>query len=309
MNTDLLSLSTLKKGDLVRLLSPASYPDKASVDYQIKVLEGWGLRCDTGEHVLSEYGFMAGTDAERLSDLNEAFRNPEVRAIIATRGGAGAYKIADDIDFDAVRLDPKPLLGFSDITSIHLALYHQVHIGGIPGCLYGTAAQMTAKQLLMSSDPVILKSRQEAVSAAIQFPGTATGRLIGGNLQSVANSIGVRMPNMHGAILFLEYHRAGLGTIDRYLTQLLRSGVLDGITGVALGSFEGAKGHIDRGWSVVDVLNDRLSKLNVPVIGGLYAGHELRDKHGEYDQSAVPLGSLAHIDVEKRTLTAESLLR
>lgn len=308
MKTDLRSLSKLNKGDLVRLVSPASYPNQSAIDQYISVLESWGLRCDTGKHVLSEFGYMAGTDAERLADLNKAFRDPQVRAIITTRGGAGAYRIADDIDFEAARADPKPLVGFSDITSLHLSLFEKCRLGGIHGCLYGATAQLSVRQLLMSTDPIILKRKTDAVSARVQFPGTAHGRVIGGNLQMVATSIGVRMPDLDGAILFLEYHRAGLGTIDRYLTQLHRSGALEGVVGVALGSFEKARDHVDRGWSVVDVLNDHLSKLNVPVLGGLYAGHDLTDKDGDHDQSAIPLGSLAHIDVEKGTLTVDSLM-
>ena len=80
----------------------------------VEVLESWGLRVDVGRHVLDEWGYMAGRDEDRLADLNDAFRDPTVRAIIATRGGAGAYRIADGVDFDAVRADPKPLVGFSD---------------------------------------------------------------------------------------------------------------------------------------------------------------------------------------------------
>jgi len=308
MKADLLDIPMLVKGDLVRLVSPASFPSQSDIDMQITVLESWGLRCDTGDHVLSEYGFMAGTDSERLSDLNEAFRDPQVRAVITTRGGAGAYKIADDIDFRAVRADPKPLIGFSDITALHLSLIEHCRVGGIHGCLYGTEAQTSVKQLLMSTKSITLHRKSDAVSAQIRFPGSAKGRLIGGNLQLVATSVGVRLPCMKGAILFLEHDRAGLGTIDRYLTQLLRSGVLEGIVGVVLGSFEKARDHVDRGWSVVDVLNDRLGKLNVPVLGGIYAGHDLRDSDGELDQSTLPLGTIAKIDVEKGTLTAESLM-
>jgi len=308
MKSELLDLPKIKKGDLVRLVSPASFPTQSDIDKQIHVLESWGLRCDTGEHVLSECGFMAGSDTERLRDLNDAFRDPQVRAIITTRGGAGAYKIADDIDFTAVCADPKPLVGFSDITSLHLSLFERCCVGGIHGCLYGTKAQSSVRQLIMSSDPIKLERKSEAVSAQIKFPGQAQGRLIGGNLQQVATSVGVRMPRMQGAILFLEYHRAGLGTIDRYLTQLIRSGALEGIVGVVLGSFESARDHIDRGWSVIDVLNEQLSRLNVPVLGGLYAGHDLKDVDGDHDQSAIPLGSLAHMDVEKGSLIVESLM-
>ena len=111
------------------------------------------------------------------------------------------------------------------------------------------------------------------------------------------------------AILFIEYHRnSGLGTVDRYLTQLIRSGALKEIAGVAVGSFEGFRDHTDRGWQVVDVLNDRLASLNVPVLGGIYAGHDLQDENGESDQYALPLGGSAILDVVKGSLTIESIV-
>ena len=99
MKTGLLCSPTLSPGDLVRLISPASFPPESDLATNIAVLESWGLRCDTGRHALDQHGFMAGTDADRLTDLNDAFRDTEVRAILTTRGGAGAYRIYDDIDF------------------------------------------------------------------------------------------------------------------------------------------------------------------------------------------------------------------
>lgn len=308
MTSSLLRSPILREGDLVRLLSPASYPTQDLIDQNVETLRSWGLRCDTGQHVLDQHGYMAGTDANRLNDVNTAFRDPEVRAIIAIRGGAGAYRISEGIDFAAVRNDPKPLVGFSDITSMHLSLYNHCQLGSIHGCLFGNTAQVSAKKLLMSTEPITLKHDPSAVSATIQIPGRAQGRLIGGNLQMVATSIGVNMPSMHGAILFLEYHRKGLGTIDRYLTQLLRSGTLDGIVGVALGSFEACRDYSDRGWTVTDVLGDRLRELNVPVLGGLYAGHDLTDKNGGLDQSTLPLGSFAAIDAGSGSITIESVM-
>ena len=251
---------------------------------------------------------MAGKDTDRLSDLNDAFRNPEVRAVIATRGGAGAYRIADDIDFEAVRSDPKLLVGFSDITYLHLSLLANAHVGGIHGCLNGDITQASTKQLLMTTDPITLLSNSTAVSAAVKMEGQAKGPIIGGNLQSVATSVGVRMPSMNGAILFLEYHRKGLGTIDRDLTQLIRSGTLDGIAGVVLGAIECGRDFGDRGWTIADVLHDRLGVLNVPVLGGIDSGHDLLDQHGNSNFSAIPLGSVATVDACKGTLTIEPVV-
>ena len=308
MTERLLRSPRLREGDLVRLVSPASYPDQAGVDECVEALESWGLRWEAGRHVLDKHGYMAGTDADRLEDLNGAFRDPEVRAVVATRGGAGAYRIAHDIDFAAVRADPKPLVGFSDITSLHLALFEHCRVGGIHGCLSGGEARVSARRLLMTTDATTLRGDAGSVSGAVRFDGRAHGRLVGGNLQMVANSVGVYMPSMAGAILFLEYHRSGLGTIDRFLTQLMRSGALDGIVGVALGSFEAGRGRVDRGWTVTDVLEDRLGSLGVPVLGGLYAGHDLVDGNGDPDQSTLPLGALAALDVGEGTLAVESIM-
>ncbi|MBX2839621.1 MAG: LD-carboxypeptidase [Gammaproteobacteria bacterium] len=309
MNTSLIHSPRLKEGDLVRLVSPASYSPESDIAVNSGVLESWGLRCDVGQHVLDKHGYMAGSDADRLKDLNNAFNDPNVRAILTTRGGAGAYRIADDIDFSAARSDPKPLIGFSDITYLHLSLLHHCGLGGVHGCLWGSNAQRTVKHLLMSTDPLALSVNPEAVSAGVKISGQATGRIIGGHLQSVATSIGVRMPSLHGAILFLEYNkRSGLGSVDRYLTQLIRSGALDGVVGVVLGSFECLKGHTDRGWTIIDVLNDRLGMLNVPVLGGIDAGHDLTDDNGDPDQYALPLGSVAALDTDKGTLTIQPIV-
>lgn len=305
----LIRCPRLQPGDLVRLVSPASYPEQAAIDDCVAVLERWGLRVDMADHVLDRFGYMAGSDADRLRDLNDAFRSPEVRAVVATRGGAGAYRIADQIDFEAVMADPKPLVGFSDITYLQLSLLKNAGVGGIHGCLVGSTAVASVKQLLMTTDPIELRRDPAAVSAGVGFPGTATGRLIGGNLASVVTSVGVRLPSMVGAILFVEDQRVvGLGTIDRQLTQLLTTGALDGIAGVALGSFEGFRDYTDRGWRLADVLTDRLGHLGVPVLGGLYAGHDLTGINGTPDQTAIPLGGMATLDTESGTLTVDPIV-
>lgn len=96
--------------------------------------------------------------------------------------------------------------------------------------------------------------------------------------------------------------------MDRFLTQLMASGALDGVAGVVLGSFECLREFSDRGWNVIDVLQDRLGALNVPVMGGIDAGHDLKDSNGNTDQYAIPLGSFAAIDTSKGTLTMQPVV-
>ncbi len=234
----------LKPGDRVRLVSPASFTERAWVEESLAILERWGLVGEVGSHALDRFGYMAGTDDDRLADLNDAFRDPGVRAIVTTGGGAGAYRIADKIDFAAVSADPKPVVGFSDITAIHLALMRHCGLASIHGCLFGEQCQPSVRQLLMTTDPVILHRDPDAVSATFSVQGQARGPLIGGNLALLATSVGVRVPDLTGAILFLEDQRVvGLGTIDRQLTQSIASGTLDGVAGIALGSFEAFRGY------------------------------------------------------------------
>ena len=300
----------LRAGDRVRIVSPASPPSRDGVARGVDVLTSWGLRVELGEYVFDQWGYMAGRDEDRAADLNAAFRDPGVRAIIATRGGKGAYRIVDDLDTDAVRRDPKPLVGFSDITHLHLALWARCGLSSLHGPFAnwsddwsGPASAEALRRALMTTDPVILHRDCREVTASVTVDGTATGILIGGNLDAIRTETGAGLPNLDGAILFLEHQKGtGLGEVDRALTQLSRSRALDGLHGVALGQFLGFEQCADDpslgGWGIVDVLRDRLTRLGVPVIGGLPAGHGLHPP-------TIPLGTQATIDTAAGTLTVE----
>jgi len=297
-------------GDRVRLVSPASFPDRPLVTESVGILEGWGLAVEVADHALDRHGYMAGTDGDRLSDLNDAYRDPGVRAIVAIRGGAGAYRIADDIDFDSVRADPKPLVGFSDITFLHLALWQHCRLASIHGCLAGSQATGSVRQFLMSTEPMTVTHDPDAMSAGVHVPGRATGPLVGGNLTGVACSVGVRLAPLDGAILFLETPRVmGLGLVDRQLTQIIKSGALNNVAGVALGLFTEFDGYIDRGWGLLDVLQDRLGQLGVPVLGGIKAGHGGIGADGGPDQVALTIGATAVLDADAGTLTVGPCVR
>ncbi|MFJ8960103.1 LD-carboxypeptidase [Lentzea sp. NPDC102401] len=284
-------------------MSPASFPSEEELAESVRALESWGLVAEVGEHALDRHGYLAGRDSDRLADLDDAYRDPGVRAVIATRGGAGAYRIAHDLDFDAVRADPKPLVGFSDITSLHLALWRHCRVAGIHGFLAGARSAASTRSLLMETEPAVLRRDQEALTAAVQVGGVATGNLVGGHLGTLAWSVGAEMPDLDGAILFLEAPRAvGLGHVDRQLTQLIRSGSLRGLRGVALGRFPGFEDFVDRDWTVLDVLRDRLEPLGVPVIGGIDVGH------GDHPLS-IALGPMAELDADAGTLTIDPAVK
>lgn len=123
----------LQRGDRVALVSPASKPDANDVSETVRYLESLGLRPEVGRHALDQLMYLAGADEDRLADLNQAIRDPGIRAIVATRGGKGAYRIADGLDFAALSADPKLLIGFSETTILHLAIWKNCRLPGTHG--------------------------------------------------------------------------------------------------------------------------------------------------------------------------------
>jgi muramoyltetrapeptide carboxypeptidase len=290
----------LKPGDRVRFVSPASPVDEASVRLRIDVLASWGLVADCGRHAFRADGYLAGSDEERRADLDTAFRDPAIRAIFATRGGKGSYRIADQLDVAAVRRDPKFLVGFSDISALHLSLARQCGLVGLHGALVdddGAIVAETAAALrraLMAPGFAPVRTRPEEATARLTTAGSAVGRLIGGNLDMVATTAGWGLPDLNGAILLLEAVAMPIGQIDRQLTLLVKGGHLAGVAGIALGQLTGF--DLDRRPSVVDLLRDHLGRLSVPILGGLPLGHGARPE-------VVPVGAMAVLDADAGILS------
>jgi muramoyltetrapeptide carboxypeptidase len=294
----------LQVGDMVRLVSPGSPPNRDDVLHTKRVLESWNLSVTLGDNVFSSYGYLAGTDGERISDLNHALRDPSVRAIVATRGGKGSYRIADQLDFAAAREDPKFLVGFSDITILHMSLWKHSRVVGLHGSLYvdettGDLPHLRSESLraaLMSGGPTVIASRQEESTSQLTTSGTARGPLLGGNLDMIATGAGWALPDLHGAILFVEAVDLYLGQVDRQLTMLRNAGHLDGVAGIAVGQF--TKFNPSKGVTIIGLLRDHLLRLGVPILGGLPLGHGDRP-------ATVPLGASAVLDADGGTLTVE----
>jgi muramoyltetrapeptide carboxypeptidase len=237
--------------------------------------------------------FLAGSDEDRLADINDALRDAGVRAIFTTSGGKGAYRIAHALDFAAAARDPKPLIGFSDITILHLALWRECHLIGFHGPFvgwdteyYGDDAADHLRRALMEAEPVTIRQDPRDITSSVVVEGTTTGILIGGNLGVIGRAVGWACPSFAGAILLIEAVDTFIGGIDGTLTQLRRSGCLDGLRGVAVGQFIRSAEPKPGKWSLIDVLYDQLDALGVPVLGGLPIGHGPRPP-------TVPLGSMA----------------
>lgn len=296
----LVPAARLRQGDTVALLAPASWAEDDWLQANVAQLESWGLRVSVGRHVRDRIGYLAGSDADRADDLNAAISNPEVRAVIALLGGCGSLRLLETINVRALREDPKPLVGFSDITALH-RVWRGAGVASLHGCIVGHHADDVRRQLF-GEPPAAIAVEDGGFTAPLTTSGRASGVLFGGNLEMLARSVGVLPFDRHGHVLLLEANRAaGLGMVDRALTQLLLSGSFDGITGIALGRFDGFEDYQDRGWNVLNVLHDRLDNLGVPILAGLPLGH------GDNPRT-VPLGVECQLDADSRVLTVASAL-
>ncbi|WP_285683495.1 LD-carboxypeptidase [Actinoplanes sp. NBRC 103695] len=299
----------LGEGDLVELVSPAGAADPAVVEVAVGVLTGWGLRVRLGEHALGRrHDYLSGTDEQRLADVNHALRDPEVRAVVCVRGGYGTQRIVDGVDFAAVRADPKLVMGFSDITALHSALWCEARLATVHG---PTGSQLvggldsrtvrSARSILFGAEPVVVAAEADEETFGVRVAGRASGVLLGGNLTLLATTAGTRhRPDPTGAILLLEDVGEEPYRVDRSLVQLRRSGWLEGVAGVAVGQFTNCVGEDKVSPTVAEVLAEELGALGVPVLGGLPIGH------GE-QQVAVGLGVRAVLDADAGSLTIQAV--
>jgi len=299
----------LKAGDVVRIVAPAR-PADARLVRGIAILESLGLVVEVADHVYESYGYLAGRDADRLADLNAAFRDPQVRCVFAARGGYGTQRIVDGLDVQAIRHDPKIFMGFSDLTSLHGKLWRAARLVSFYGPLAtwtdsrtGPESIEAMRKALMTTDPIVVTRDPAEPSSAVNITGNATGiasgPLMGGNLTMVETGVGTGdFPSLDGAIFLFEDTGEAPYSYDRMLTQLRRIGALKKIAGVAIGQFDAASGAAGE-WTAAEAVTDRLADLGVPVLGGLHIGH------GK-GQVTVPLGARATIDTNAGTLTVES---
>jgi muramoyltetrapeptide carboxypeptidase len=178
-----------------------------------------------------------------VSPASAPDRDAGVRGVFATRGGKGAHRIAAHLDVESIRADPKRLVGFSDITYLHLALQRAGVAVGFHGPLtnwnddyYGPLCAEELRRALMDAGPVLVRRRADDYTASLSRGPAATGPLVGGNLDALSRSVGWALPDLTGTIVLMEDgHGTGLGQIDRCLAQLVESGSLDRIATVPLG--------------------------------------------------------------------------
>ncbi|GAA2123532.1 S66 peptidase family protein [Glycomyces algeriensis] len=298
----------LEAGDLVVVPAPGGPTTAAAVAKGIAILEGWGLRVELTEHALDTYGWLSAPDEHRLADLQYALDHSEAKAVMTARGGYGTTRIIDEVSFKGLKKHPKLIVGYSDITALHLAARHHTGLASLHSPMMAWSSNNTAataeslRTALMTTDPVVLTRDPLEPTSAVLVPGTASGPLYGGNLSLLdAEPDESHLPDADGAILFIEDTDEARYRIDGMLTRYLRAGHLDGLAGIAVGQFtpDEHDEYKPGEWTMSEVLMNRLGGLGIPVLGGVKVGHGL-------DPRVMPLGTQAVLDADAGTLTIEA---
>jgi muramoyltetrapeptide carboxypeptidase len=303
----------LAPGQTVGVAAPSSPPrEPEGVRFAIDIVESLGFNVRPAAHLFDRSGYLAGNDPIRAADLSELFADDTVDAIFCVRGGYGSSRLLPLLDYDLIRAHPKVLLGYSDITALLLGIYQNTGLvtfhGPIAGQAYSPYTLAEFKKVLFEPHPPLalaapppFERREGQVDRANRLttlmPGKVQGRLLGGNLSLVSHLVGTPyLPDLTGAILFLEDVGEAVYSIDRMLTQLWLSGDLQKAAGIVFGKFteprpsEWAQNRLQE-----EVLAERVQALGIPAVMGLMIGHV-------DDQATLPLGCLAELDAGAGTL-------
>lgn len=288
----------LQPNQTIALVAPAGPIQPEEIQPFIEAATGLGHPLRVGRHVYDRSGFLAGSDADRAADLNAAFANDEVKAILCVRGGYGCSRILDYLDWEVIRAHPKLFIGYSDITTLHLALSRHANLATFYGPMAAEEAVLPSSKGgmelwgLIKGTGVWSAARYTGHPLKVLQDGQTTGRLAGGCLCLLASAVGTpEQPELDGCIVALEDTNEALYRVDRMLTQLIRAGCLRNVAGFLLGNatnwqqFEESpeEDALERIW------RDRLGPLGKPILAGAPIGHEPQPL-------AIPLGCIARMD-------------
>ena len=296
----------IQKGDTIGLLALACKVNFEILKPAIALMENiWGLKIVLGKSLTSEYHQFAGTDVMRANDCQMMLDNPEIKAIFSARGGYGSSRLLDSIDFTAFQKQPKWVIGFSDITAVHCHI-HTLNIESLHATMPKIFLQEGGEQSLESLRKILFgeETNYKIEPHKLNRLGVGEGQLIGGNLAILIHVIGSKSDiNYEGKILFLEDVNEYLYNIDRMMIQLKRSGKLQNLAGLIVGSFSDCQDNdVPFGKSAYEIIEEAVADYDFPVCYGFPVGHEV-------DNWAMPHGRRLSLLVEEyRVSLKENLI-
>jgi muramoyltetrapeptide carboxypeptidase len=310
VNTPLLPKALLR-GQTVGIISPsAASADRMEYTFAKEAMEAMGLKVKVGDNFKNRFGHLAGTDEERAADFNAMFADPEVKAIICLRGGSGAARILPLIDYEQVKANPKPLLGYSDITALHCALQSQTGLISFHGPngsgswnsfhanqfqqLFFDQKLLNFKNEVTKGDDLVAKGNRIQTLTK----GTVEGKILGGNLTVLTALSGTPYyPDFQDAILFIEDVGEDPYRIDRMMSTLKLNGTLGKIKGFVFGQCSDCKPGSGYGAFTVDQIMDQyIIPLGIPAYFGAMIGHISK-------QFIIPVGARVRLNADQGSIT------
>lgn len=298
----------LKFGDTLGLIAPSgAVRTEGAIERAVAETERMGFKVKLGESAGQKYGYLSGTDEVRARDINRMFADDEVDAIVCLRGGYGAMRILDQLDYELIAKHPKIFMGFSDITALHIALLEKCGLVTFHGPM--AAANWAGKPLddfsrdsmyraLMNAEPAGELVNPPEYPRQTVNPGKAEGQLVGGNLMLIASSLGTPWElDTKDRIIFIEEVGERTYCVDRMLTQLRLAGKFRDCAGVVFGDFADCPiEYPEFGLTLEEIIRDVVAPCGKPVFTGLHCGHCS-------PKLTLPFGVRARLDADQCTLT------
>lgn len=310
-NKKLKKPARLKKGNTIALVTPGSYITDQEKQESIINLQSLGFNVVYTDRLMQKNGYFSANDEERAKDLNDMFERKDVHAIMCARGGYGCSRILPYIDYDLIEDNPKALIGFSDVTALQYAIYKNSGLltfhGPVSISTFSNFSVKNFESVLMNPtfEFDLMNSTTEnnynPYGITIISEGKSEGKLIGGNLSICVSLIGTEFDiDYSDKIVFLEEFIEEPYRVDRMLTQMIQSGKFENAAGIALGVFKLCEPNksnpaFQGSFSLMEVLQDRLGNLGIPVIYGLSFGHVA-------DKFTLPFGGYAELNTETKRL-------